>query len=174
MEANPSPCVDKSWEAPEACHGVDVQGSGQAQRPSWHVSSALVTAIPAASGRRSSERPWPGPAPRAHTPPRRRAPVGPPWKPSSPSNIIMRLVRPSAERSGAKASSPVPCSNSASNPGEHNERESRPRGGPAGAGRAAAAGRQAALRAPNQAHSCSIILLRRADFWSGARTMIRS
>jgi hypothetical protein len=37
----------KSWEAPEACHGVDVQGSGQAQRPSWHGSSALVTAIPA-------------------------------------------------------------------------------------------------------------------------------
>jgi hypothetical protein len=37
----------KSWEAPEACHGVDVQGSGQAQRPSWHGSSALVTANPA-------------------------------------------------------------------------------------------------------------------------------
>lgn len=140
-----------------------------------------------------------GPAPRAHTPPRRRAPVGPPCEPSSPSNTIMRLVRvrPSAEGSGAepsrgpeqsRAQQPLfPCpGGSASNPNPvvfvvfvvvHAEPGSTPRGaGSAGRAAAAAAGKQHCdfASATPGALMRYYTAARRADFWSRARTMIRT
>lgn len=177
----------KSWGAPECLSWcprareragaapimsmVAVGSGGRAPIPSRPSSAG-------ASGRRSLPVAGAGPAPRAHTPPRRRAPVGPPCEPSSPSNTIMRLVRvrPSAERSGAEpraraeqstAQQPFfPCpGGSASNPNPvvvvfvvvHAERGSTPRGG---LSRPSSSSSIAILRAPHQAHSCGIILPR--------------
>lgn len=151
-----------------------------------------------ASGRRSLPVAGAGPAPRAHTPPRRRAPVGPPCEPSSPSNTIMRLVRvrPSAEGSGAepsrgpeqsRAQQPLfPCPGGcASNPNPvvfvvfvvvHAEPGSTPRGAGSAGRAAAAAGKQHCdfASATPGALMRYYTAARRADFWSRARTMIRT
>lgn len=146
------------WRPPSPSHPIPARPALQADARSLPVAGA-------------------GPAPRAHTPPRRRAPVGPPCEPSSPSNTIMRLVRvrPSAERSGAERSRgpeqstaapffrvpaalrPTPTRSSSSsssctlNEGRRLE---------VGVSRPSSSSSIAILRAPHQAHSCGIILPR--------------